>query len=197
VRDEAVTVIQDLQRQSLQLSILTGDHAVRGALIERQLGCTVKAELLPEDKLFAVRFLRARHGSVAMVGDGINDAPALAAADVGIAMGCGADVSRDAAQVCLLGNDLRRIGWAIQLAKNTVRVIYGNLFWTFAYNLAGIAVAAAGWLNPIWAAAAMVASSLFVISNSLRLSGVEGNLPLTKDSLAQPSVRVFPAESPV
>ena len=179
LRAEAAMAIQELRSSALDVSILTGDHAARAALLERQLKLTVTSELLPEEKLAAIQTLKARCGCVAMVGDGINDAPALAAADVGIALGCGADVSRDAAQVCLLGNDLRRVAWSIQLAKKTVRVMYGNLFWAFIYNLAGIALAAAGWLNPIWAAAAMVASSLFVISNSLRLAVAEVEQPMT------------------
>lgn len=85
-------------------------------------------------------------------------------------MGCGADVSRDAADVCLLGNNLEQVGWAIDLAKRTMKTVRQNLFWAFAYNMIGIALAATGWLNPMWATVAMVGSSLFVISNSLRLT---------------------------
>ncbi|MCA9235296.1 MAG: cation-translocating P-type ATPase, partial [Planctomycetales bacterium] len=97
-------------------------------------------------------------------------APALAAADVGIALGCGAELSRDAAGVCLLADDLRRAPWSIALARRTIATIRQNLFWAFAYNSAGVALAASGRLNPVWAALAMAASSLIVIGNSLRLA---------------------------
>src|SRR6185437_7003010 len=123
------------------------------------LGIHVEAELLPGDKLNSIARLREKWGAIAMVGDGINDSPALVAADVGIAMGCGADVSRQSASVCLLGNQLDRVPDTIELARKTVRIIRQNLFWSFFYNVGGIALASLGWLNPIWAAVAMVASS--------------------------------------
>jgi cation transport ATPase len=135
----------------------------------------VLSGLRPEDKVGVLQRMRAAGESVAMVGDGINDAPALAACDVGIALGCGADVSRNSADVCLLSNDLSRIAWAVRLSRRTTQVIRRNLFWAFGYNTAGVAVAACGWLNPALSAALMIVSSVLVISNSLTLMrDVEG-----------------------
>lgn len=157
---------------------LAGDHAsdhdhevhetipVRPAPASR---LTIECDLRPEQKVEQLQQIRERRQSVAMVGDGINDAPALAVSDIGIAMGCGADVSRDSAQVCLLSNDLSRIPWAVLLARRTRRVIRQNLFWAFGYNSVGVVLAAFGWLNPAVAAGLMIGSSLLVITNSLRL----------------------------
>ena len=133
-------------------------------------GLSIECDLRPEQKVAKVLQIREQYGAVAMVGDGINDAPALAASDVGIAMGCGADVSRDSAQVCLLSNDVSRLPWAIHLAQRTRSVIRQNLFWAFGYNFVGVIVAACGILNPAVAAGLMIVSSLLVISNSLRLT---------------------------
>jgi heavy metal translocating P-type ATPase len=173
LRPEATEAVAGLCQRGLHVEVLTGDHAARGAALAAELGIPVQAALTPEGKLHALTALR-QNGLVAMVGDGINDAPALAASDVGIAMGCGTDVTRATAALCLLGNDLRKLPWAVDLARRTVGIIRQNLFWAFVYNALGIGLACTGWLNPIWAAAAMTLSSGFVVANSLRLRQPEG-----------------------
>ncbi len=175
LRPEATQAVRVCQEMRVDIRLLTGDSAGRADAVGRQLGLQAASSQLPEDKYAAIREL-SQQGSVAMIGDGLNDAPALAAADVGVALGCGADISRDAAGVCLLGNDLHQIPWSIGLARMTARVVRQNLFWAFAYNCAGIALAATGNLNPVWAALAMAASSLVVIVNSLRLGRYSGAL---------------------
>jgi heavy metal translocating P-type ATPase len=182
-------VIAWLKRNSLDVGVLTGDHRARGEAIALELGVSVEAELLPDQKVAAIRRAHHQFRSVAMVGDGVNDAPALAASDVGIALGCGTDVSRDSASICLLGDDLTRIPWTIELARRTIRVIRRNLFWAFAYNTAGVIVAALGWLNPAVAAFLMVASSAIVIGNSLRLrQPFETHLTEARLATASPEV---------
>jgi P-type E1-E2 ATPase len=169
-RSAAVAVLRQLALEKLDVGVLTGDHARRAQAIERQLGVKVQGELLPAQKLAAIEKTKKTIGPVCMVGDGINDSPALAGSDVGIALGCGTDVSRDSASVCLIGDDLSRIPWCLELARRTRRVIQWNLIWAFGYNSVGVACAALGFLNPALAAFLMVASSALVTTNSLRLS---------------------------
>jgi heavy metal translocating P-type ATPase len=168
VRPEARSAVEALRSLGLEMAVLTGDGSARGSTLGRDLDIPVQAGLVPEEKVAALAQAQHRLGRVAMVGDGINDAPALASSAVGIALGSGTDIARDSAPVCLLSNDLRRIPWAIELARRTVRVIRQNLFWAFAYNIIGIGLACTGRLNPVLASLAMVLSSLFVVRNSLR-----------------------------
>ncbi len=170
LRIEARAALTELQRQGCAVAVLTGDHARRGEAIADMLSVETLAELTPQQKVNHIERLHREVAAVAMVGDGLNDAPALAAADVGIAMGCGADVTRESADICLLGDDLATLPIAFQLARRTVRTIKINLFWAFLYNSIGVGLALSGRLNPTFAAAAMVLSSLFVVTNSLRLN---------------------------
>lgn len=170
LRPQVRAALDECRELGCLVTVLSGDHAARGRALGRLLEIDVQAELLPADKLEAVRELQRRIGPTVMIGDGINDAPALSGAAVGIALGCGADVSRQSADVCLLGNDLSRIPGAIELARRTVRIVRQNLFWSFFYNVLGIGLAASGRLNPVWAAAAMAVSGVTVVANSLRLA---------------------------
>jgi len=171
LRPETASVVSRLKSRGLQIRVLTGDRPERATQLAGQLSLPVEAQLLPHDKLDFVRSLQRQGEHVVMVGDGVNDAPALAAADVGVAMGCGADVTRDAAGVCLLSSDLERLPWALGLAQRTRRTVRRNLTWAFGYNSVGVALAACGLLNPVLAAALMFFSSLLVVSSSLRLAG--------------------------
>jgi Cu+-exporting ATPase len=155
--------------EGLRTGIVSGDNRSAVAAVAAQLGITeIRAQVLPSEKAEVVREFQ-RHGAVAMVGDGVNDAPALAQADLGIAMGSGTDIAMESSGVTLLRSDARGAVTAIRLARATLRTIRGNLLWAFGYNVLMIPLAAAGQLNPMWAAAAMALSSLSVVTNSLRL----------------------------
>lgn len=170
LRDTAKSAISALKERGLQVIMLTGDNKRTADAIALELGIDkVIAEVLPEHKADKIRELRQQGQVVAMVGDGINDAPALAEADIGIAMGSGTDVAIETADIALMRTDLNAVNTAIQLSHLTVRNIRQNLFWAFGYNSLGIPIAAAGLLAPWLAGAAMAFSSISVVLNSLRL----------------------------
>jgi Cu+-exporting ATPase len=170
LKPEAKEAVAALRREGVEVILLTGDNERTARAIAREVGIEqVMAEVLPADKARVIQDLRERGQVVAMVGDGVNDAPALAAADIGIAIGSGSDVAKETGGIILIKSDVRDVVAGIRLSRATLRKIKQNLFWAFIYNSVGIPVAALGLLNPMIAAAAMALSSLSVIANSALL----------------------------
>ncbi|MEA5455474.1 heavy metal translocating P-type ATPase [Sinomonas sp. JGH33] len=173
VKPGSRAAVERLRALGLMPLLVTGDNAAVAARVAAEVGIApsdVFAGVTPEGKVDAVRRLQAEGATVAMAGDGVNDAAALAQADLGVAMGSGTDVAREAADLTVMGDDLAHVAQAIELSRATLRTIKANLFWAFAYNAIGIPIAALGLLNPMIGGAAMAASSVLVVANSLRLT---------------------------
>ena len=178
IKASSAEAVAQLKKLGLTPHLLTGDNAKAAAAVAAEVGIdpgNVIADVMPEDKVAAVEKLQRDGKRVAMVGDGVNDAAALAQADLGLAMGAGTDVAIEASDITLMNNDLRSTGDAIRLSRRTLTTIRGNLFWAFAYNVVLIPVAALGFLNPGLAGMAMAFSSVFVVLNSLTLRGFKSS----------------------
>jgi P-type E1-E2 ATPase len=169
-RSEAKEVIADLKNMRLKVAMITGDNQNTAAAMAKELGIEqVLAEVLPDQKSAEIKRLQASGEKVVFVGDGINDAPSLVQADLGIAMGSATDIAKEAGQIILMQNNLEKVVEAIKLSKITFSTIRQNLFWAFVYNIIAIPLAISGVLSPAIAAAAMAFSSVSVVTNSLRI----------------------------
>ncbi len=177
VKETSAEAIRRLRELGLRPVLLTGDNEVVARAVAAEVGIDeVIADVLPSEKVDVVKRLQDEGRVVAMVGDGVNDAAALATADLGLAMGTGTDVAIEASDLTLVRGDLLVAVDAIRLSRRTLATIKGNLFWAFAYNVAALPLAAAGLLNPMLAGFAMAFSSVFVVTNSLRLRGFRSSV---------------------
>jgi len=175
LRSSAASAMNQCRALGIEIHMLSGDRAASTQQVAAELGIRHwAAERLPWQKVEYIESLERQGRKVAMVGDGLNDAPALAKADVGITHQIGTDLTKEAADVHILAGDIALVPWVLSLSKKTFRHIQLNLFWAFLYNIIAIALAAIGWLRPVMAAAAMLVSSLIVVGNSLRLEKVRG-----------------------
>jgi len=174
LRGSAIPAVALLVQNNIDVGILSGDsRAVVEDIAEQVRSRFAFGELMPDEKVEKIRGMCASGKSVLMVGDGINDAPALASADVGVALGSATDLTKENADITIIGTHLMKIPWLLNLGKKTYRTIQWNLFWAFIYNIIGIALAAFGLLDPIVAAFAMIMSSVFIIFNSRRLKSIQ------------------------
>jgi Cu+-exporting ATPase len=172
MKPSAASIVSELRALGVRPMIVSGDSSGAVQLIAQQVGIDVRetrSGVLPADKLRIVHELQAAGATVAMVGDGVNDAAALVASDLGIAMGTGTDAAMEAGDLTIVSGDLAVVPKALALSRRTLRVIRANLFWAFAYNVAALPLAVAGLMNPVLAGLAMALSSAFVVANSLRL----------------------------
>lgn len=170
VRVESKKVVEDLKKMGLKIAMITGDNQKTAEYIAEELGIeNILAEVLPSGKAAEIKKMQAKGDKVVFVGDGINDAPSLVQADLGIAMGSAQDIAKEAGQIILMQNNLEKVVEAIKVSRLTFKTIRQNLFWAFGYNVVAIPLAAAGFLNPVIAAAAMAMSSVSVVANSLRI----------------------------